>query len=280
MADHQRDSLLFLALFSCLVCSSYSYQFVVGGKDGWVVKPSENYNQWAGRMRFQVNDTLLFKYKSGADSVVVVNKDDYDKCNSANPITKLDDGNSIFKLDRSGPFYFISGNKPNCDQGQKLIVVVLAIRTPPSPPSPPLVSSPTASPPQGSSPSISPPVPEPAASPAFSPSPSTGATAPATSPPSPSPGSVSPSPAGASPEPSSSSTTPGSPNSSTPGSPGSTPGSTTPGSPGSTPGSTTPADSNASPSQPRSLAAPPCRSCVFLMSAASVVVSVGLGVFV
>lgn len=257
MADH--NSLLFLALFSCLVCSSYSYQFLVGGRDGWVVKPSENYNQWASRMRFQVNDTLLFKYKSGSDSVVVVNKDDYDKCNAANPITKLDDGNSIFTLNRSGPFYFISGNKPSCDQGQKLIVVVLAIRTPPSPP---LVPSPTVSPPQGSSaPSISPAGPEPSASP-FSPSPSTGATSPDTSPPSPSPGSVSPAPADASPEPSSSSATPGSPNSSTTGSPGSTP-----------------ADGNAAP-RPRSLAAPPCRSCVFLMSAVSVVVSVGLGVFV
>lgn len=274
MADHQRDFLLFLVLFSCLVYSSCSYQFVVGGRDGWVVKPSENYNQWAGRMRFQVNDTLLFKYKSGSDSVVVVNKDDYDKCNAANPIIKLDDGNSIFKFNRSGPFYFISGNKSNCDQGQKLVVVVLAVRTPPSP-SPPHVPSPTTSPPQGSSPSSSPAGPGPAASP-FSPSPSSGAPAPATSPPSPSPASLAPAPAGTgpapagiSPEPPSPSATPGSPSASTPGSPGS-----------STPGSGTPADANAPPSQPRSLAAPPCSSCVFLMSAVSLVLSVGLGVFV
>ncbi|KAK8537821.1 hypothetical protein V6N13_096376 [Hibiscus sabdariffa] len=29
-----------------------------GGRDGWVVNPSENYNHWVERMRFQVNDTL------------------------------------------------------------------------------------------------------------------------------------------------------------------------------------------------------------------------------
>lgn len=33
-------------------------QFDVGGRDGWVVKPSEDYNHWAQRNRFQVNDTL------------------------------------------------------------------------------------------------------------------------------------------------------------------------------------------------------------------------------
>ncbi|KZV49125.1 early nodulin-like protein 2-like [Dorcoceras hygrometricum] len=79
-------------------------------------------------MRFLVNDTLLFKYKKGSDSVLVVNRDDYDKCNSGKPILKLDDGDSVFKFDRSGHFFFISGKKSNCDKGQKLIIVVLAVR--------------------------------------------------------------------------------------------------------------------------------------------------------
>ncbi|THG23949.1 hypothetical protein TEA_015958 [Camellia sinensis var. sinensis] len=30
---------------------SEAYQFNVGGKEGWVLNPSENYNHWAGRMR-------------------------------------------------------------------------------------------------------------------------------------------------------------------------------------------------------------------------------------
>ncbi|KAH6835543.1 early nodulin-like protein 1 [Perilla frutescens var. hirtella] len=296
MGDHHRNFLLFLALFSCVAHSSYSYQFVVGGKNGWVVNPSENYNQWSGRMRFQVNDTLLFKYKSGTDSVLVVNKDDYDKCNTANPSLKLDDGNSIFKLDRSGPFYFISGNKPNCDQGQKLIVVVLSLRTPPSPPK---VPSPTAAPPKGSSssppssPGSSPPSPPspssgaPAPYSPISPNPSGGAPAPATSASSPSPSSETPAPAGSGPSPagatppegfgpSPASDLPGSPSSSTtPGSPGSSmPGSGSPGA--SAPGSGTPADGGAPP-PPRSLAAPPCSSSVLLVS---LVLSVGWGVFV
>lgn len=30
----------------------------VGGRDGWILSPSESYNHWTGNTRFQVNDTL------------------------------------------------------------------------------------------------------------------------------------------------------------------------------------------------------------------------------
>lgn len=88
----------------------------------------------------------MFKYERGMDSVLEVEKDDFDNCNTSNPKTKMEDGNSIFKFDRSGPFYFITGNKTNCDKGQKLIVVVLAVRTPPLAP-PPAAHAPVAKPP-------------------------------------------------------------------------------------------------------------------------------------
>ncbi|KAL8046573.1 hypothetical protein ABFX02_08G186200 [Erythranthe guttata] len=187
MAEHSRSFqfLLSLVLFSFFACSSsFAYQFVAGGRDGWVVKPSENYSQWAQRMRFQVNDTILFKYSNASDFVAVVNKDDYDNCNAGNPLLKLAGGNSVFKFDRSGPFYFISGDKASCDQGQKLTVVVLAVRNRLTPPAD--SPSPAAAPPTGS-PSLSPP----------SPSPSGGAPAPAASNSSgaPSPGGVSSTPA-------------------------------------------------------------------------------------
>ncbi|XP_042065395.1 early nodulin-like protein 2 [Salvia splendens] len=136
MGYDRRNWVAYTVLLCFLVNSSHSYQLSVGGKDGWVLNPSESYHHWATRLRFQVNDTLLFKYKSGTDFVLVVNKEDYESCSVANPVVKLEDGDSEFRLDRSGPFYFITGNKARCDQGQKLIVVVLAIRTSPSLPSP------------------------------------------------------------------------------------------------------------------------------------------------
>ncbi|XP_076905574.1 uncharacterized protein LOC143561344 [Bidens hawaiensis] len=126
---------IFFLIFITFISSSHANTFQVGGKDGWTLHPSESYNSWSNRLRFLINDTLHFKYDGGSDSVLVVNKGDYDGCNANNPITKLEGGDSTFKFDRSGPFYFISGNKSNCDQGQKLIVVVLALRIRSPPPS-------------------------------------------------------------------------------------------------------------------------------------------------
>ncbi|KAK9269396.1 hypothetical protein L1049_001169 [Liquidambar formosana] len=124
---------LFLVFLTGFLSSSQAYKFYVGGKDGWVLHPSENYTHWAERNRFQVNDTLFFKYKKGSDSVLVVSKDDYYKCNTDKPIMKMEDGDSVFKFDRSGLFFFISGNNGTCEKGQKLIVLVLAVKHPKSP---------------------------------------------------------------------------------------------------------------------------------------------------
>ncbi|KAF3668791.1 putative phenylalanine--tRNA ligase alpha subunit-like, partial [Capsicum annuum] len=226
-------------VLACLINLCYGYQFYVGGRDGWVPDPSENYIHWAERMRFQVNDTLVFRYKKGTNSVLVVNKDDYDKCNTNNPIKKMDDGNSIFKFDHSGPFYFISGNKNDCENGsQKLITVVLAIRPPPPPsprpfpPSPPSTpgKSPATSPVVSPTPSVSPATPPVSQSPGNAPSPATSpsvspSVSPATPPVSQTPASppgLAPSPA----TPSSPTTSPATPSPtipSTPGVPGTSP---------------------------------------------------------
>ncbi|PON49696.1 Cupredoxin [Parasponia andersonii] len=135
----------FLVIFFIEFLSvTQAYKFFVGRKDGWVLNPSENFNHWAERNRFQVNDTLFFKYKEGSDSVLVVNRDDYDTCNATNPKLSLTDGSSVFTFDRSGPFYFISGK--NCQKGQKLVVVVLAVRDKKrQPTSPPPAAPPPAS---------------------------------------------------------------------------------------------------------------------------------------
>jgi hypothetical protein len=49
---------IFLLCSGFLSSSSSAYKFYVGGKDGWVLNPSESYNHWAGRNRFHVNDVL------------------------------------------------------------------------------------------------------------------------------------------------------------------------------------------------------------------------------
>ena len=80
----------------------------------------------------------VFKNKKGSDLVLEVNEDDYDKCNIEHPIKKMEDENSVFEFDRSGSFYFVSGNKDKCKEGQKFVIVVAGMVLPPSTPVPSL----------------------------------------------------------------------------------------------------------------------------------------------
>ncbi|XP_076959685.1 early nodulin-like protein 9 [Bidens hawaiensis] len=117
-----------------LIQKGDAYDFKVGGSGEWSLTAS--YNQWAEKNRFQVGDTLLFKYDDDKDSVLEVSKEDYDNCNTENPIAKHNDGHTVIKFDRSGPHYFISGVSDHCKNNEKLVVVVIADRSHKSPPSP------------------------------------------------------------------------------------------------------------------------------------------------
>lgn len=58
----------------------------------------------------------------------MVKKEDYDSCNTSNPIQKMADGNSVFQFGHSGHFFFISGAHDRCEKGEKMVVIVMAVR--------------------------------------------------------------------------------------------------------------------------------------------------------
>ncbi|XP_023523454.1 early nodulin-like protein 2 [Cucurbita pepo subsp. pepo] len=85
----------------------------------------------------------VFNYAADQDSVLQVTQDAYANCSIQAPIKQYSDGHTVFQFDKSGAYYFISGNKAHCLKDEKLVVVVLADRTnsttlppPPSAPSP------------------------------------------------------------------------------------------------------------------------------------------------
>ncbi|XP_071723948.1 early nodulin-like protein 14 [Rutidosis leptorrhynchoides] len=140
---------LFLLLFSSL-CEARD--ILVGGKtDSWKIPTaqSDTINQWAGDSRFRIGDTLVLNYDKEKDSVLEVTKEAYMSCNTSNPITEYKDGNTKVKLDRSGPFYFISGAEGHCAKGLKLIVVVMSPRHS-------TISSPAPSPMESEGPAVAP----------------------------------------------------------------------------------------------------------------------------
>uniref|UniRef100_A0A2N9F6P0 Phytocyanin domain-containing protein n=1 Tax=Fagus sylvatica TaxID=28930 RepID=A0A2N9F6P0_FAGSY len=132
MASFSKSSttvlVFFLTIFSSLHHFSVSsFEFQVGGSQGWVVPPANDskiYNDWASENRFLVGDSIRFKYKK--DSVMEVNDTEYKRCNSSHPNLFSNTGNTVYKLDQPGPFYFISGVSGHCEKGQRMIVKVMS----------------------------------------------------------------------------------------------------------------------------------------------------------
>ncbi|MCD7459912.1 hypothetical protein HAX54_042293 [Datura stramonium] len=116
-------------LFFFLLSLTEARDHLVGGKtDSWKIPSSESdsLNRWAEKSRFLIGDSLVWKYDGEKDSVLEVSKRDYVTCNTSSPIAVHNDGNTKIVLDHSGAYYFISGAKGHCEQGQKLIVVTLS----------------------------------------------------------------------------------------------------------------------------------------------------------
>jgi len=62
-----------------------------------------------------------------------VTEEEYEKCKSPRPLFFSNNGDTVFKFDRAGLFFFISGVSGHCDRGQKMIIKVLDIEAAPSP---------------------------------------------------------------------------------------------------------------------------------------------------
>ena len=69
-----------------------------------------------------------FKYADG-DSVLLVRRGDYDGCRAASPVARrFADGDTRFRLDRLGLFYFMSGVPARCEAGQRMVLLVVDAR--------------------------------------------------------------------------------------------------------------------------------------------------------
>ncbi|CAL0317383.1 unnamed protein product [Lupinus luteus] len=132
MASSSSSSMIFLLVLLLAIFIGLqhfyvaSFEFQVGGTRGWIVplpNDTNTYNHWASNNRFQVGDTIHFSYKK--DSVMEVSEEDYKDCNATHPTFFSNIGNTVFILNHSGTFYFISGASGHCDKGQKMIVRVM-----------------------------------------------------------------------------------------------------------------------------------------------------------
>ncbi|KAJ0253221.1 Early nodulin-like protein 3 [Hirschfeldia incana] len=131
MAQRTLTCCVFSFFFFLLVDLACCKEILVGGKhSAWKVpsSPSDSLNKWAESLRFHVGDSLVWKYDGENDSVLQVTKEAYINCNTTNPAASYSSGDTKVKLERSGSFFFISGSKSNCVQGEKLHIVVMSSR--------------------------------------------------------------------------------------------------------------------------------------------------------
>lgn len=55
-----------------------------------------------------------------------VSVEDYKKCNSSHPNFFSNTGNTVYHLNHSGYFYFMSGVSGHCERGQRMIIKVIS----------------------------------------------------------------------------------------------------------------------------------------------------------
>ncbi|KAB5552779.1 hypothetical protein DKX38_010090 [Salix brachista] len=131
MASRKAALLSSILIVSLFVTFTEARDIMVGGKNhSWKIPSSESdsLNKWAEASRFRVGDTLVWTYDPQNDSVLQVIKKDYETCNTSSPVATYRDGNTKVKLEKPGPYYFISGADGHCEQGQKLVTVVMSTR--------------------------------------------------------------------------------------------------------------------------------------------------------
>ncbi|ESQ42860.1 hypothetical protein EUTSA_v10015328mg [Eutrema salsugineum] len=123
-------SFIILVSFATLFSVADALFFTVGGDSVWAVNPRESYyNTWAEKNRFQVNDTIYFKFQKGLETLHEVRDvDDYNVCYVGRTRRSFFNGHALVSLDRPGPFYFITSNQAHCLKGLKMTVVVLSVR--------------------------------------------------------------------------------------------------------------------------------------------------------
>ncbi|KAK7347533.1 hypothetical protein VNO80_22065 [Phaseolus coccineus] len=99
------------------------------------------YSSFAATTTFRVNDTLVFKFRTGVHNVVTLSQKHFESCDVSDVMVSFNTSPAIITLNRTGDFYFACAFPTHCSSGQKLSINVIAggssSLTPSEAPSPP-----------------------------------------------------------------------------------------------------------------------------------------------
>ncbi|MCL7045589.1 hypothetical protein MKW94_030387 [Papaver nudicaule] len=119
--------LVFVTAFA-LLHHATSETYKVLDPQGWIVPTTGNgdevYRTWTAGKKFEVDDTLVFNFATGAHDVAKVSKEDFDSCTATNQNSIIRQGPANITLTSSGQHYFICTFGQHCLGGQKLTINV------------------------------------------------------------------------------------------------------------------------------------------------------------
>ncbi|KAI9121378.1 hypothetical protein K1719_008411 [Acacia pycnantha] len=122
--------LLVLCTVLVMLPEASGTRFTVGGNMGW--SPNVNYTNWVKGKHFYNGDWLFFVYDRNQQSVLEVNKTNYETCNTDHPLHNYTTGagRDVAPLNVTRDYYFVSGNG-FCFGGMKIHVHVEKVPPPP-----------------------------------------------------------------------------------------------------------------------------------------------------
>ncbi|KAJ3696676.1 hypothetical protein LUZ61_000381 [Rhynchospora tenuis] len=112
------------SIVPCIAIKAVIRNHVVGGDQGW--DTSTDVASWSANKRFHVGDIIWFTYAAPQEGVIeLTTKEEFDSCETTNPIKMYTEGLNHLMLENEGSRYFTSTNPENCKKGLKLHVKVL-----------------------------------------------------------------------------------------------------------------------------------------------------------
>ncbi|PRQ46345.1 putative cupredoxin [Rosa chinensis] len=124
-----------LAMAVVLLHGAEAVLYTVGDDLGWAIPPggAATYAAWAAEHSF------VFDFAVGEQDLALVTKDDYDSCNTVDPLLLFQEAVTL-QFIASDTFYFTSTLAGHCTKGQK-IAIYIGAALPPSPSPTPCPSS-------------------------------------------------------------------------------------------------------------------------------------------
>ncbi|CAL2275231.1 unnamed protein product [Prunus armeniaca] len=137
MGAKTMNMILAIAVAVFMLHGTDAAEYTVGDKLGWTIPPggAATYAAWAAEHSLVVNDFLIFNFAVGEQDLALVTKEDFDACNTAEPLIVFKEPGE-FQFLKEGTFYLTCTFAGHCAKGQKIALYFAPTASPSPAPSP------------------------------------------------------------------------------------------------------------------------------------------------